>query len=82
MTEQASPLARSGDRDFLESTPEPEVLSVDQASALLHVGRNSIYEAIRRGEFPAVRIGKRILIPRVALQRFLLCNAQLRDTGT
>ncbi len=35
------------------------------------VGRNAAYEAIKRGEIPALRIGGRILVPRVALERLL-----------
>ena len=37
----------------------------------LRVGRNSAYEAARRGELPAVRIGRRLLVPRLALERLL-----------
>ncbi len=46
-------------------------LTVDEAAAHLGVGRNAAYEAIRRGEIPALRIGGRILVPRVALERLL-----------
>jgi len=45
--------------------------SVDEARMLLGLSRGLIYEAIRRGEIPSLRIGKRILIPRAALQRLL-----------
>ena len=37
----------------------------------LGLGRNSTYEAARRGDIPTIRIGRRILVPRAALQRFL-----------
>lgn len=41
------------------------------AGKALGLGRNATYEAIARGEIPSVRIGKRILVPRAALQRLL-----------
>ena len=47
-------------------------VSVDFAATALGVSRVSLYNAINRGEFTAViRIGRRILIPRAALERLL-----------
>jgi excisionase family DNA binding protein len=48
-------------------------------SATQFVGRNSArrrargtaYEAIRRGEIPSIRVGKRILVPRAKLHAML-----------
>lgn len=50
---------------------KPETLTVEEAAKLLRIGRNSAYEAARRGELPVVRIGRRLLVPRVALERLL-----------
>jgi excisionase family DNA binding protein len=47
------------------------VLTVDEAAVLLRVSRNTAYEAVKRGEIPAVKIGRRLLIPRAALERLL-----------
>jgi len=49
----------------------PDILTVAEAGRCLRLGRNSAYEAIRRGEIPSVRMGRRILVPRVALERLL-----------
>ena len=49
----------------------PEILTVAEAGRVLRLGRNSAYEAVRRGEIPSVRIGRRLLVPRVALERLL-----------
>ena len=38
----------------------PEILTVEQAAALLHVAPNTIYEAIRRGDLPHLRLGRTI----------------------
>ena len=46
-------------------------LSVDAAAKLLGVARGTAYEAIRRGEIPAIRLGKRLLVPVAALERML-----------
>lgn len=45
--------------------------TVEEAAALLGIGRNSTYEAIARGEVPSIRIGRRILVPKLALDRML-----------
>jgi excisionase family DNA binding protein len=45
----------------------PEVLTVREATAILRVGRNQLYQAIARGELGAVRIGRSIRIPKQAL---------------
>ena len=37
----------------------------------LGISRASAYEGVRRGEIPAIRIGRRVLVPRVALDRLL-----------
>jgi excisionase family DNA binding protein len=46
-------------------------LTVTEAAELLGIGRSAAYEAARRGEIPTIRVGRRILIPRAALDRFL-----------
>lgn len=49
----------------------PDVLTVAETAKFLRLGRNSVYDAVRRQELPSVRIGRRLLIPKPALQRFL-----------
>jgi excisionase family DNA binding protein len=46
-------------------------VSVDEAAVLLGVGRGTLYEAIRRDEFPVLRIGRRIRVSSAVLQRML-----------
>jgi len=45
--------------------------TVEEAAALLGISRNSAYEAARRGEIPTIRIGRRVVIPRVRLEEML-----------
>jgi excisionase family DNA binding protein len=49
----------------------PTVLTVHEVAKILRIGRISAYQAIERGEVPSVRIGRRILVPRVALEDLL-----------
>ena len=57
-----------------ENATERLVLSVEEARKLLRVGRGLMYDAIRRGEIPSIRVGRRILIPRAALHKMLEGN--------
>jgi excisionase family DNA binding protein len=50
---------------------ENEVLTVEEARHILRLGRSACYEAVRRGDLPAIHIGRRILIPSRALYRLL-----------
>ena len=47
------------------------VITVPEAGRMLGIGRNSAYEAARRGEIPVIRIGKLLRVPWHALERML-----------
>ena len=42
-----------------------------EAACLLGLSRSSLYEAIRIGVIPALRVGRRLLVPKAALERLL-----------
>ncbi|NWF77300.1 MAG: helix-turn-helix domain-containing protein [Chloroflexi bacterium] len=50
---------------------EPLALSVTAAAKLLGLSRASAYEAVRTGQIPSLRFGKRIVVPRAALNKML-----------
>lgn len=50
---------------------DPLVLTVDEVAKVLRVSRQTAYEAVRRGELPTLRMGRRILVPRAALLKLL-----------
>ena len=50
---------------------ERQTLTVEEAARVLGISRSSAYEAVRRGELPPVKIGRRYVVPRVALERLL-----------
>lgn len=63
-----------------EST-ENLVYSCEQARRKLQLSRGLIYEAVRSGQIPSIRIGRRILIPRSALENMLdECRAEKNQT--
>jgi len=47
------------------------VFTVEEAAQLLGISRSFAYEAVQRGEIPSMRIGRRILVPKAALKRFI-----------
>ena len=56
----------------MSEVTEKLTLTVSEAAELLGVAKNSLYYSIKVGEFKdVIRIGKRILIPRVALEKKL-----------
>jgi len=50
---------------------ERQTVTVEEAAQILGIARSSAYEAVRRGELPVIRIGRRYVVPRVALERML-----------
>ncbi|MGE0731160.1 MAG: helix-turn-helix domain-containing protein [Acidimicrobiia bacterium] len=45
--------------------------TVPEAARLLGISRTSAYDCVRRGEIPALTLGRRILITRAALEQLL-----------
>ena len=50
---------------------ESAVLSVNQCAKYLKISRGSAYQGIMTGEIPHIKIGRRILISRRALEKML-----------
>lgn len=46
-------------------------LSVEEAGALLGISRDLAYDLVARGELPSVRLGRRLVVPRRALEEAL-----------
>ena len=47
------------------------VYSVAEAGALLGISRAFAYELVARGELPVIRLGRRRLVPKAALEALL-----------
>lgn len=67
------------------SVPDPReqpVLSVEEAGRLLGLGRSAAYEAVRRGEIPSLRLGRRRVVPTASLRRLLALDVDEAPGGT
>lgn len=49
----------------------PLALSACDVSAALCISRSGAYELMKRDDFPAVRVGTRIIVPKTAFIRWL-----------
>jgi excisionase family DNA binding protein len=45
--------------------------TVEEAARKIGISRAKAYECVRSGEIPSVRIGRRLVVPRLALDRLL-----------
>ena len=50
---------------------EKLVISVEEGRKLLGLSRGLMYEAVRSGQVPSIHVGRRILIPKVLLEKML-----------
>jgi excisionase family DNA binding protein len=57
-----------------------KTIDVPEAARQLGLSRNAAYEAVKRGEIPAVRIGRRLFVPRHAIDH-LLAQASAKSSG-
>ena len=48
-----------------------ELLTVAQAAALCNLSRSHVYHLVQRGEWPAVRIGRTLRVPRRWLELWI-----------
>ncbi len=51
-----------------------EAYSVRETSKKLGLGLTPTWNAVRRGDIASVRIGRRVLVPRAAIERLLAGN--------
>jgi len=59
------------DRAGAGSASPRRTYSVTEAARLLGISRTKAYECIRTGELPALRLGRRIVVPAARLERLL-----------
>lgn len=46
-------------------------ITVPEAAEMLGLSRNFAYELVKQKQLPVIKFGKRLLIPRVALEKIL-----------
>ena len=52
----------------------PPILTVEQTAKVLGISRGLAFTAVRTGDIPSIRIGRRILVPRDRLRQMLGLN--------
>jgi excisionase family DNA binding protein len=60
-----------GTQEEILATLERLVMTVPQAAAELQLPVSTVYDLIRRGVIPAVRVGKRIRVPKRRLEQWV-----------
>jgi excisionase family DNA binding protein len=50
---------------------EKKVMTIMEAAEELGISKGSAYEAARSGTIPTIRIGRRLIVPRVAFDKML-----------
>lgn len=60
------------------ATMQKKTYTVEEAATALGIGRSLAYELIRAKRIPVLRLGKRIVIPVLALDRMLAEAGQER----
>ena len=66
-----------------EHTPpaQIDVLTIKEVSRRLGVSAATAYRAAARNEFPVMKLGRRLVIPRPAFERWLETGALLQGQG-
>ena len=54
----------------------PLLLNVKQLAELLGVSDSSVYELIQEDDFPSLHIGKRIVIPKEELRKWITAHTK------
>ena len=49
----------------------PDFLTVEEAAALLRIGRTRTFDLVMRGEIQSVKVGRRRLVVREGLSRYV-----------
>lgn len=57
------------------------LLSVREASTLLGVSRNLVYEMVRRDEIPHLRLGRLVKTPRQGLESWIAQESGVAENG-
>lgn len=55
----------------MSNRDDPLVWTVEEAGRLLGISRAHAYELVARGELPHLRLGRRVLIPKHAIDQLL-----------
>ena len=57
----------------------PLTLNAREAAEVLRISKSNVYELAQSESFPAIRIGKRVVIPRDKLIQWMNSQAEVSD---
>lgn len=61
------------ERTYLSILKEyPEVLSVQEVAKILRIGKNKAYGLVNDGTISSIKMGSKIIVPKMCLIQFLL----------
>ena len=60
---------------------ESLLMSVREAASALGVGRDAAYALVHEGRIRTVRVGRKILVPRIELEHFVEREASREETA-
>ena len=52
-------------------TQQPLLLRIPEVCSRLGLGRSTVYELIRRGDLPTIRIGRAVRVPTAGLETWI-----------
>ncbi|MCL4474295.1 MAG: helix-turn-helix domain-containing protein [Actinobacteria bacterium] len=64
---------------MLQHESEKWAFSIEEVAQLLGIGRNTAYEMCRIGRIPTVKLGRRKIVPRKALEKLLSSEESMKD---
>lgn len=70
--------------DVNRSKGTTATITPDELAGMLGVSRQGVYVGLRAGNIPSIRLGKRFVIPRAAIEQWLQTaggSAQRREEG-
>lgn len=53
-----------------------QILTTKQAMEYMHIGRTMLWRLTNRADFPVLRLGRKLLIPKDALDEWIVKNRQ------
>jgi excisionase family DNA binding protein len=69
--------------EYVAPSPKPDeerlCWSVEECATALGISRALAYDAVRAGQIPSIRIGRRVLVPKAALDDLLQAARGLSD---
>lgn len=64
------------------SSVERITYTIEEAAEVLGIGRSLAYDMASRGELPSLRLGRRVVVPRKALEEWLAAQIAAQRGST